>query len=90
MTQGIECEEENTVGPPYPFVRRIGCSDRWCPPETVKMTSNECRDDVGWRAYLMTSQRNLGHPPLDGSCLDSANGSGCKLVSAVFVETLFV
>jgi hypothetical protein len=35
----------------YPFFRRIWCSDHWRPPETVKMTSNECCDDVGWRAY---------------------------------------
>jgi hypothetical protein len=36
----------------YPFVRRIWCSDHWRPPDTVKMMSNECCDDVGWRAYL--------------------------------------
>jgi hypothetical protein len=49
------------------------------------MTSNECCDDVGWRAYLGTSQRNHDHPPLDGSCVHSANGFGCKLVAAVFL-----
>jgi hypothetical protein len=54
------------------------------------MTSNECCDDVGWRAYLGTSQRNHDHPPLDGSCVHSANGFVCKLVAALFfVETLF-
>jgi hypothetical protein len=58
---------------PYPFVRRIWCSDLWRPPETVKMTSNECCDDIGWRAYLGTSQRNHDHPPLDGSCVHSAS-----------------
>jgi hypothetical protein len=47
--------------PPYPFVRRVWCSDYWRPPETVKMTSNECCDIVGWRAYLGTSQRNHDH-----------------------------
>jgi hypothetical protein len=55
------------------------------------MTSNERCDDVGWRAYLGTSQRNHDHPPLDGSCVHSANGFGCKLVAAFFfVETLFL
>jgi hypothetical protein len=33
----------------------------WRPRETVKMTSNECCDDVWWRAYLGTSQRNHRH-----------------------------
>jgi hypothetical protein len=56
------------------------------------MTSNECCDDVGWRAYLGTSQRNHDHPPLDGCCVHSANGFCCNLVAAFFffVETLFL
>jgi hypothetical protein len=49
------------------------------------MTSNECCDDVGWRAYLGASQHNHDHPPLDGSCVHSANGFGCKLVAAFFL-----
>jgi hypothetical protein len=49
------------------------------------MTSNECCDDVGWRAYLGTSQRNHDHPPLDSSCVHSSKGFGCKLVAAFFL-----
>jgi hypothetical protein len=49
------------------------------------MTSNECCDDVGWRAYLGTSQRNHDHPPLDGSCGHSATGFGCNLIAAFFL-----
>jgi hypothetical protein len=31
------------------------------PMEPVKMTFNECCDDVWWRPYLGTSQRNHDH-----------------------------
>jgi hypothetical protein len=40
----------------YPFVRSIWCSDHWRPPETVKMTSDECCDDVG--GALIRGPRN--------------------------------
>jgi hypothetical protein len=73
-------------------IARIWSCDHWRPPETVKVTSNECCDDVGWRAYLRTSQRNHDRPPLDGSFVHSANGFRCKLVAGgfFFVETLFL
>jgi hypothetical protein len=32
----------------YPFVRSTWCSDHWRPPEAVKLTSDECCDDVWW------------------------------------------
>jgi hypothetical protein len=47
--------------PEYPFVRSIWCSDHWRPPEAVKMTSDECCDDVRWCPYPGTSQRNHDH-----------------------------
>jgi hypothetical protein len=45
----------------YPFVRSTWCSDHWRPPEAVKMTSDECWDDVWWCPYPGTSQRNHDH-----------------------------
>jgi hypothetical protein len=45
----------------YPLVCRAWCSDHWRPPESVKMTSNVCCDDVWWGPYPGTSQRNHDH-----------------------------
>jgi hypothetical protein len=45
----------------YPFMRSTWCSDHWRPPEAVKMTSDECCDDVWWCPYPGTLQRNHDH-----------------------------